>query len=172
METMEMQAPVFEALLLFHKEPAALESERIRQALAEKFNGADFTEGRYLLHAFDAAVQIGAPAPFDHTMVSDFIRGQMWNVKDANGRPSSCTYAVRLADDNALTMEYKQRGKMVDPAYRSRVGTLSRQCGCLCTCLGQADDCRAGTGKPGAWWGPIFIFMCQYAPVQHQWDKQ
>lgn len=113
METMEMQAPVFEALLLFHKEPAALESERIRQALAEKFNGADFTEGRYLLHAFDAAVQIGAPAPFDHTMVSDFIRGQMWNVKDANGLLSSCTCAVRLADDNALTMEYKQRGKML-----------------------------------------------------------
>ena len=58
METMEMQAPVFEALLLFHKEPAALESERIRQALAEKFNGADFTEGRYLLHAF---AEMGLP---------------------------------------------------------------------------------------------------------------
>ena len=37
----------------------------------------------------------------------------MWNVKDANGLLSSCTYAVRLADDNALTMEYKQRGKML-----------------------------------------------------------
>lgn len=108
-----MQPPVFEALLLFDKEPQALQSELICQALAARFDGAERNKGRYVLHAFEAEVQIDAPKSFDHTTVSDFVRGQMWNVKDANGLLSSCTHAVRLADDNALKMEYKQRGKML-----------------------------------------------------------
>ena len=108
-----MQAPVFEALLLFDKEPKALQPELICQALAARFDGAERIEGRYQLGAYGVAVQVGAPNAFDHTTISDFVRGQMWNVKDANGLLSGCTYAVRLADDNALKMEYKQRGKML-----------------------------------------------------------
>ncbi len=108
-----MQAPVFEALLLFDKEPKALQPELICQALAARFDGAERIEGRYQLGAYGVAVQVGAPNAFDHTTISDFVRGQMWNVKDANGLLSGCTHAVRLADDNALKMEYKQRGKML-----------------------------------------------------------
>lgn len=108
-----MQAPVFEALLLFDKEPKALQPELICQALAARFDGAERIEGRYQLGAYGAAVQVGAPNAFDHTTISDFVRGQMWNVKDANGLLSGCTHAVRLTDDNALKMEYKQRGKML-----------------------------------------------------------
>ena len=84
-----MQPPVFEALLLFDKEPQALQSELICQALAARFDGAERNKGRYVLHAFEAEVQIDAPKAFDHTTVSDFVRGQMWNVKDANGLLSS-----------------------------------------------------------------------------------
>lgn len=108
-----MQAPVFEALLLFDKEPKALQPELICQALAARFDGAERIEGRYQLGAYGVAVQVGAPNAFDHMTISDFVRGQMWNVKDANGLLSGCTHAVRLADDNALKMEYKQRGKML-----------------------------------------------------------
>ena len=108
-----MQAPDFEALLLFDREPDALQPEQVCQALAARFGGAEPNEGRYQLTGYGVAVQAGMPGPFDHTTVSDFVRGQMWNVKDANGLLSRCTHAVRLADDNALRMEYKQRGKML-----------------------------------------------------------
>lgn len=113
MEKHEVQAPVWEAYLLFNKEPSAMEPETVRQALAARFEGAEQTEEGYRLGTYGVPVQVGSPEPFDQGTISDFARGQMWNVKDANGLLMGCTHAVRLADDNALAMEYKQRGKMI-----------------------------------------------------------
>ena len=41
-----MQAPDFEALLLFDREPDALQPEQVCQALAARFGGAEPNEGR------------------------------------------------------------------------------------------------------------------------------
>lgn len=109
-----MQAPDFEALLLFDREPDALQPEQVCQGAGRPVWRRGTERGPLSTHRlWRSGAGRHARAPFDHTTVSDFVRGQMWNVKDANGLLSRCTHAVRLADDNALQMEYKQRGKML-----------------------------------------------------------
>ena len=107
----ENTMPVFEALLLFEHRPE--EASGLQQVLAARFEGAERMEGQYHLNQYDAAVTIGAPEDFSPASVSDFVRGQMWNVRDAGQVLDRCTSAVRLTDENASKLDYKQRGKML-----------------------------------------------------------
>lgn len=105
--------PVFEIELLFSACPGAASQDGLQKALAARFGSAEGENGVFQIGKYPVKVCVSQPEPFDASEISDFTRSQMWNVKDAGTLLSYCTHRVKIADEGAQEMHYKERGDLV-----------------------------------------------------------
>ena len=103
--------PVFELEFLFTGCPAAASQGTLQKALAAWLDTVVSTEDGYQVSS--AKICIQAPERFEPEDISDFTRGQMWNIQNANALIRSCTHRVRVAVQDIQTLSYKERGDLI-----------------------------------------------------------
>lgn len=102
--------PVFEIQLLFSGCPPQAAQAEVEKALAARLGAGAWTDGVFV--ADKCKVRVGAPEKFEPAEISDFTRGQMWNLKEAGALLASCTHKVRVCDVDAQALPYKERGEL------------------------------------------------------------
>lgn len=152
-------APVFEIELLFENCPEEAGREAIEKALSERLDSAAWAEDAYTVGKYPARICVDPPSPFDPSCISDFTRGQMWNVPQANQLLARCTHHVRLSDQNAQGLDYKARGDLivqmteaVFACYPDCVAVYTPAAGRLLT----AEQMRSNPSRGG----DRFLYLC------------
>lgn len=149
--------PVFETELLFTACPAAAGADKVCKALESGLGGAEPAADGF--RAGKATVVVHEPAPFDPAEISDFARGQMWNIQNANGLIRSCTHRVRITAQGLEALSYKERGDLIVHMTEAVLG-LYPDCAAVFTPasgrLLTADQARRNPARGG----DRYLFLC------------
>lgn len=152
--------PAYEGYLLFGGQPEPAAAKNVCGWLAEKCGGAEQKEdGWYHLTAYDANVIWDAPEAFAQQRISDFNRGQFWNIKNANGLLAGCSHMVRLQAVSKQGIDYKQHGKMLVQLIEAALQVYPSCIAVYTPASGRLVTAEQVQGNP-ARGGDRFLYLC------------